>query len=225
MLEPIHHALARRRLLPCEHLVDAGYTSPAAILRAATAYGVTLLGPLRPITPSRRRPGFDKRDFRIDWEHHTATRLHGVTSPPWKDTRLDGQPGHSVLFPRAACRACTDRLKCTGNIDGKGRHLILMPRPLQEVQNQARADQETPAWQDRYAMRAGCEATVSETVHAHDLRHCRYRGRAKAHVQHVLTAAGTNIACFPPGTTPPGPPRPRTPFQRLCRNTVRPPGS
>ncbi|MGH1554544.1 transposase [Streptomyces sp. L7] len=40
------------------------------------------------------------------------------------------------------------------------------------------------------AIRAGCEATVSETVHAHGLRHCRYHGIAKTHVQHVLTAAG-----------------------------------
>ncbi|MFE5371153.1 transposase [Streptomyces mirabilis] len=30
-------------------------------------------------------------------------------------------------------------------------------------------------------------------AHAHGLRHCRYRGLAKTHVQHVLTAAGTNI--------------------------------
>ncbi|WP_265568680.1 transposase [Streptomyces hygroscopicus] len=200
-----------------------------AILRAATGYGVTLLGPLRPITPSRRRPGFDKQDFRIDWEHHTATCPRGVTSPPWKETRLDGQPGHWVLFPRAACRACTDRLSCTGNVDGKGRHLILMPRPLQGVQNRARVEQETPHWQARCAMRAGYEATVSETVHAHGLRHCRYHGLAKTHIRHVLTAAGTNIVrlgeCFPPGTTPPRPPRPLTPFQRLCQNTTCPPGS
>ncbi|MEV7103999.1 transposase [Streptomyces atroolivaceus] len=45
----------------------------------------------------------------------------------------------------------------------------------------------------RLAIRAGCEATVSETVHAHGLRNCRYRGMARTHVQHVLTAAGTNI--------------------------------
>lgn len=152
MLEPIHHALARRRLLPAEHLVDAGYVSPAAILRAATGYGVTLLGPLRPITPSRRRPGFDKQDFRIDSEHHTGTCPRGVTSPPWKKTRLDGQPGHSAFFPRAACRACTDRLSCTGNVDGKGRHLILMPRPLQEVQNRARVEQNSRRRTGRPAM-------------------------------------------------------------------------
>ncbi|MEV6949493.1 transposase [Streptomyces sp. NPDC051172] len=77
---------------------------------------------------------------------------------------------------------------------------------------QVRKDQKTSNWERRYAIRAGCEATVSETVHAHGLRHCRYRGLAKTHVQHVLTAAGTNIIRlsehFPPGTTPAPPPRP-----------------
>ncbi|MEV4830537.1 transposase [Micromonospora sp. NPDC049257] len=52
---------------------------------------------------------------------------------------------------------------------------------------------ETPATAIRSRAGPGCEATVSETVRAHGLRHCRYRGLAKTHVQHVLTAAGTNI--------------------------------
>ncbi|WHM41538.1 Helicase associated domain protein [Streptomyces sp. BPTC-684] len=77
------------------------------------------------------------------------------------------------------------------------------------------------AWRERHAMRAGCEATVSETVHAHGLRSCRYRGIAKTHVQHVLTAAGTDIVrlsdCFPPSTAPSRPSRPASPFQLLCR--------
>ncbi|MEV7116676.1 transposase [Streptomyces anulatus] len=228
-LESIHQALAEQDLLPTEHLVDAGYVSPATILRAFTAYAVGLLGPVRPGSPRLRRPGFDKQDFHIDWDQRTATCPRGVTSPPWNDTQIDGQPGHSVLFPRAACRACPDRLSCTGNTGGRGRHLLLMPRPLQEVQNRARAAQETPAWKARYAMRAGCEATVSATVHRHGLRRCRYRGLAKVHVQHVLIAAGTNIVrlseCFPPGTTPPHASRPLTPFQQLCKNTEKPPAS
>ncbi|MGW6271769.1 transposase [Streptomyces sp. NPDC055060] len=151
MLEPIYDALARQCLLPAEHLVDAGYVTPATMLRATTAYGVTVLGPVRPGSPRLRRPGFDKKDFHIDWDQHTATCPRGATSPPWNDTAIDGQPGHSVLFPRAACRTCEDRLSCTGNTGGRGRHLLLMPRPLQEVQNKARADQETPEWRARYA--------------------------------------------------------------------------
>ncbi|WP_371541766.1 transposase [Streptomyces sp. NBC_00554] len=73
-------------------------------------------------------------------------------------------------------------------------------------------------------MRAGCEATVSETVHAHGLRNCRYRGIAKTHVQHLLTAAGTNIIrlsdCFPPSAAPSRPPRPTSSFQLLCRKLM-----
>jgi hypothetical protein len=39
-----------------------------------------------------------------------------------------------------------------------------MPQPLQEIQTRARIEQQTADWQGRYAIRAGCEATVSETV-------------------------------------------------------------
>lgn len=84
----------------------------------------------------------------------------------------------------------------------------------------ARAEQQTPEWQQRYAMRAGCEATVSDTVHTHGLRHCRYHGLAKTHVQHILTAAGTNIIRlserYPPGTSPRAK-RSSTHLQRLCQ--------
>ncbi|WP_406346781.1 IS1182 family transposase [Streptomyces sp. NBC_00648] len=222
MLEEIHQALARRKILPAEHLVDAGYTTPAAIHQAATRYGITLLGPVCLISPRQSHPGFDKQDFHINWDQRTVTCPRGITSPPWHPIAQDGQDGHSFLFPRKACRECADHLKCTGNAAGRGRHLILLPQPLQEIQNRARIEQKTLDWKARYAMRAGCEATVSETVHAHGLRHCRYHGLARTHVQHVLAAAGTNIIrlseCFPPGTTPLRTPRPKSGFQRLCQN-------
>ncbi|WP_326723284.1 transposase [Streptomyces sp. NBC_00243] len=57
--------------------------------------------------------------------------------------------------------------------------------------------------------------------YAHGLRHCRYHGLARTHVQHVLTAAGTNIIrlsqCFLPGRRPPRLPRASTQFRRLCQ--------
>lgn len=124
----------------------------------------------------------------------------------------------SVLFPRADCRACPDRLDCTGNTDGKGRHLTMLARPLQQIQTRVRAEQETPGWMHRFAIRAGCEAIVSETVHAHGLRHCRYKGLAKTHVQHVLTAAGTNIRLFAydPPDKHPRPERRISHLKQLC---------
>ncbi|WP_329565045.1 IS1182 family transposase [Streptomyces sp. NBC_01361] len=221
-LDRIHQGLTGQGFQPAEHVVDSGYISPDSIHHAAQHWDIPLFGPVRDDPQAGKRPGFAKQDFHIDWQARTLTCPNGVTSPPWKPTLGDGHPRLSVLFPRKACRECADRLKCTGNAEGKGRHVFLMPQPLQEIQTKARADQTTAEWRRRYAIRAGCEATVSETVHAHGLRTCRYRGMARTHVQHVLTAAGTNIIrlseYLSPGITPPRSPRPRSRFQTLCRS-------
>jgi hypothetical protein len=189
----IHAALAEQQLAPAEHFVDSGYVTPETVHHAATDHAITIVGPVRQDPRAEQRPGFAKEDFHIDWQAETVMCPQGIVSPPWKPTVADCKPRLSVLFRRADCRNCAVRQDCTGNVDGKGRHLLLLPQPLQEIQTQARAQQQTPEWKQRYALRAGAEATVSETVHAHGLRHCRYRGLAKTHVQHVLTAAGTNI--------------------------------
>ena len=63
-------------------------------------------------------------------------------------------------------------------------------------------------------MRSGIEGTVNEFAHGHGMRHCRYRGQPKAHLQHVLTAIAVNIerlSQVPPGENPA--PRPPTAFQ------------
>ncbi|MGW9209721.1 transposase [Embleya sp. NPDC055664] len=164
-LERIHADLAARDLAPVDHMVDGGYTTPTTIHRARTEYGVDLVGPVRLAPTSRAHPGFDKEDFHPNWDAKTPTCPNGGTSPPWHPTLADGHERLSVLFPRAGCRACDNRLKCPGNTAGRGRH-ILLAQPLQEVQNRVRRDQQTQPWRERYAIRAGCEATVSETVHA-----------------------------------------------------------
>ncbi|WP_203217854.1 IS1182 family transposase [Nocardia terpenica] len=215
-LDPIHTALAARRLLPSEHLVDTGYITPQIIHHAATEHAVTIIGPVREDPRAGEHPGFAKEDFLIDWQARTVTCPQGVTSPPWKPTVTDQRPGFSVLFRRADCRECAVRRQCTGNVDDKGRHLLLLPRPLQQIQSHARTEQKTAAWQQKYAMRAGCEATVSEAVHAHGLRRCRYRGLARTHVQHVLTAAGTDLIRLSQHSDSPKP-KPPSRFHQLCR--------
>jgi hypothetical protein len=51
----------------------------------------------------------------------------------------------------------------------------------------------TRTWRKLYASRSGAEGTIAEFTGGHRARHCRYRGPAKAHVQHVLTAIAVNI--------------------------------
>ncbi|WP_405592742.1 transposase [Streptomyces sp. NBC_01190] len=61
------------------------------------------------------------------------------------------------------------------------------------MQLRVRADQQTPGWKARYAVRSGVEGTMNEFAHGHGMRHCRYRGQPKAHLQYVLTAIAVNI--------------------------------
>ncbi|ROP33591.1 IS1182 family transposase [Couchioplanes caeruleus] len=213
-VDAIHAALTTNKVAPAEHLVDSGYVTPEVIHRAAVEHDITVVGPVREDPRAGERPGFAKEDFQVNWQDHTVTCPQGATSPAWKPTLADRKPRLSVLFRRADCRTCTARRQCTGNVDGKGRHLLLLPEPLQKIQNTARTQQKTADWKKRYHLRAGAESTVSETVRAHGLRQCRYRGLAKTHVQHVLTAAAANIIRLDqhrPGRNR----RPRTPLQQM----------
>ena len=116
-------------------------------------------------------------------------------------------------FTRAQCQPCPVRAACTTSGDGK-RTVGFPPRELYELQARNRADQQDPAWHKLYAVRSGVEGTVCEFAHGHGMRHCRYRGQPKAHLQHVLTAIAVNIerlSQLTPGENPAQ--RPPTAFQ------------
>ncbi|MGW0822065.1 transposase [Streptomyces sp. NPDC002845] len=72
-----------------------------------------------------------------------------------------------------------------------------------------------PEWKARYAVRSGVEGTINEFAHGHGMRRCRYRGRPKAHLQHVLTAIAVNIERLSgrPVTEENSSPRPPTAFR------------
>ncbi|MFF1796557.1 IS1182 family transposase, partial [Kitasatospora sp. NPDC058263] len=78
----IHTCLARRGLLPAEHLVDAGYTSLVRLERAAREHQVTVTGPLpgNPTRQHRRNEGFDRDDFDIDFDLRQVTCPQGQVS-------------------------------------------------------------------------------------------------------------------------------------------------
>ncbi|WP_398940401.1 transposase [Streptomyces sp. IB201691-2A2] len=104
------------------------------------------------------------------------------------------------------------RLRCA-NVASRSRSIAVLPRPLHEIQLRNRLDQQTEQWQRRYAIRAGIEATLSQSVRAHGLRRARYRGLARTH---VLTAMACNLSRVADwsDTTPSARPAPR--FRTLC---------
>jgi len=94
--------------------------------------------------------------------------------------------------------------------------LHVRPHAAQDALLARRREQETPAFRQRYATRAGIEATLSQGVRSMGLRRARYDGLPKVHLQHVLTAVAINLVRIDAVLT--GTPRGTTrhsPFARL----------
>lgn len=108
-----------------------------------------------------------------------------------------------VRFREAACQACTVKHLCT-KAKSSGCKLNLRGQAQHEAIQEGRALEADPQWGKVYAKRSGIEGTLSLGVRLIGLRRSRYRGQAKAHVQHVATAAAINLmrvaawmACVP----------------------------
>ncbi len=218
-LAGIHDRLARRGLLPDAHLVDGGYTSLVHMERAQREHQVTLTGPLpgNPTRQHRDQGGYARDDFRIDYDRREVTCPQGQVSKGWHGPYPTSSPDAAPLivarFTRKQCQPCPVRAACTTSGDGK-RTVGFPPRELLELQVRNRADQQDPSWHKRYAVRSGIDGTINEFAHGHGMRHCRYRGQPKAHLQHVLTAIAVNIdrlSRLPLAGNPA--PRPPTAFQ------------
>ena len=97
-----------------------------------------------------------------------------------------------MSFRGPDCTPCPDRARCTRS-PTSARGLTFRPRAQYEAQQQLRAEQATDSWQARYAHRAGVEGTIAQAARRGDLHHARYRGLAKTHLQHVLTALALNL--------------------------------
>jgi IS5 family transposase len=71
--------------------------------------------------------------------------------------------------------------------------VTFLPRRQQQAQQRIRAEQSTGDWRQRYALRCGVEGLVSQASRLSAVHHARYRGLAKTHLQHVLTALALNL--------------------------------
>jgi Transposase DDE domain len=191
---PIHHQLHGRHLLPAEHYLDSGYPSANNIATASQTFGITLLTPalLDQSAQARAGTGFDKTAFTIDFDTRQVTCPQGNTSASWSPASQRGTDVIAVKFPTTACHPCPVRAKCTTAKRG-GRQLTFYPRDLHHALTQARAQQTTKDWQDKYKLRAGVEGTIHQAITITGIRYARYRGTAKTHLQHVFSAIALNL--------------------------------
>ncbi len=230
VLPGIHTRLARRGLLPAEHLADAGYTCLPHLEQATREHQVTVSGPLKsnPTRQHRQNEGSARDDFHIDYDKQQVTCPQGQVSAgrhgPYPTSSPTAAPLIVARFTKSQCRPCPAR---RGNLTADNARTVgFPPRELRDLRLRVRTEQQTPQWKARYAVRSGVESTVNEFTHGHGMRRCRYRGQGKAHIQHVLTAIAVNIerlGGLSPTEEPPTPRRP-TAFQDYLhqRETPRP---
>ena len=126
-----------------------------------------------------------------------------------------------MSFSAVTCHACPVKELCTKREQNKGRILTLSPQPVHEARERRRAEQRATPFQQRYALRAGIEGSLSEGIRSHGLRQARYRGQPKTQLQAKAIAAAINLVRIRQMLQrtalglPPRPKRPLSPFARL----------
>jgi transposase len=195
VLSTVQADLAKRSLLPDEHLVDSGYMSAGHIVTSQSEHGVQLIGPVLPDPSwqSKTTGAFGVAAFAIDWKNRTAHCPQGATSVSWVEGHnAQGHDIVQILFARKTCAACPVRAQCTRSAVGP-RTLRLSAQPQHEALQRARQREKTKEFQKIYAQRAGVEGTISQGVRVAGLRRARYIGFAKTQLQHLATAAALNV--------------------------------
>jgi transposase len=188
VLAPIQAALKEVGLQPEEQVVDSGYVD-GELLATSGARGIQLVGPTMPDTSwqAQEGRGFDLAQFSIDWEKRQATCPQGQTSSRFSQA----EERVEIVFAKETCADCPVRAECTRS-QTTGRVLHVRPQAAHEALQKQRKLEQTPAFRQTYALRAGIEGTISQGVRSLGLRRSRYDGLARTHLQQVLTAVALN---------------------------------
>lgn len=137
-------------------------------------------------------PLVDKTAFQIDLVHGTATCPQGHTVSGRPDSRGQGQPRLLFTFARAVCAACPLFPRC---VKSKTSGRTVSTHPHEAYLQAARQRQKTPEFKALYRQRSAVERLQADLVR-HGLRHTRYLGAAKRHLQRLWIAAVVNLKCL-----------------------------
>jgi transposase len=193
--EAIHEGLVAKDVPPSEHLVDAAYIDAELLVSSREQHGIILRGPTRPNQSwqAQIEGGYSIEHFAVDWERQQVRCPEGKTSVRWLESNAASRgPYIHVRFSPHDCGSCATRALCT-RAKQQPRALQLQPRAQYEALHAARTWYASEEGQQLYTQRAGIEGTLSQGVRAFGLRHTRYRGLPKTHLQHIAIAAAINI--------------------------------
>ena len=187
VLAPLLAKERQQGLAPEEMYLDLGSTRAEQLVEQA-CLGTRIIGPVAGTT-SWQQSRFTAQDFQLDWPKQVAICPQGQRSQRWRQGQdKRGKPITVIQWAKPGCAACPVRSWCTHSQEG--RTLTLGREPSHLALEQRRKEQVTPAFQQKYALRAGIEATIAQAVRTTGLRQARWRGQDKVHLQHERDRRG-----------------------------------
>jgi hypothetical protein len=181
---------------PSKLYADAGYGNGTAFAQSESL-GTTLLAPFP--TGNLPEDWIGRDQFESDPQTGEILRCPAGHEPVRRGERRSlndrGSKAPHVYFDRHMCEQCSFRGRCCARPPGKGRSgsysVELSPALL--ARDQRYSELKTDAFWDRYSIRAGIEATMSELKRAHGLGRLRVRRRTRVTLAVAFKLTACNI--------------------------------
>jgi Transposase DDE domain/Transposase domain (DUF772) len=174
---------------------DGGYPTGQGLIDAAQK-GTEIVAPMT--GGSLPEDAMGRERFEFDTATGNCTRCPAGHAPLRQALRTRGKnlpPTLHAYFDGATCRRCPLQPRCIvrhpnngkkGNFHLEvGAHLVVRDRAL--------ANQREDTWWERYSIRSGIEATVSELKRAHGLGELRVRRLPRVHLAVALKVTACNV--------------------------------
>jgi hypothetical protein len=187
---PVLDQLEKSALLPQEMTADTLYGSDENV-QVAAARGVELVAPISGPDPVSPRDALTLDDFAVD-ERTGQVEVCPRGHTPLVVVRDEAAGTTHLEMAASACADCPFRASCPIHTTRDGRYTLDFSDRDHRLAGRRR-EQETSAFAQRYAKRAGIESTNSGLKNRLGLRRLRVRGRGSVFrvIQHKV--AGWNV--------------------------------
>jgi hypothetical protein len=188
---PVIERLDEQGRKPEELFADAGYGSGDNILEAGEQ-GVLLTAPITcGKTPEPDRMQLADFDVTPD----CCTVLECVMGHPPLYCRSTGKDQVEAVFSASHCAKCEFVPYCLVKRDKRGDHRLKYKRKDMAT-SRRRHEQESRSFKERYKIRSGIEATISEADRVTGLKRAWTRGRVRVGMSLFMKALAINIKRF-----------------------------
>jgi hypothetical protein len=173
--------------------MDAGYPT-AATIKPIVELGIELMAPVHRVDMPKETMGRDRFSFDCDGLITQCPAGHRPIRHTDRVKSHCGRQTHAV-FDGAICRECSLLDRCPvrpPNNGRKGSFRIDLDSGLR-LRDEMFTRQQNDQWWDRYSIRSGVEATISELKRQHGIGRLRVRRLPRVHLAVICKLTACNI--------------------------------